>query len=126
MLCSAYTESGDLVTGDTSGSLFLWPRGQQKITSAAVGAHDGGLFALALYKDAGGNARLLSGGKDRKIVQWDAGLARLSELVVCSLDCLFKYGTCALGETNCMFSSKVSAPMTCVCRLESSTVRFGH
>ena len=82
VLCSAYTESGDLLTGDLSGSLFLWPRGQQKVTAAAAGAHEGGLFALALYKDAGGNARILSGGKDRKIVQWDAGLARLAELVV--------------------------------------------
>lgn len=82
VLCSAYTESGDLVTGDTSGSLFLWPRGQLKITSAAVGAHEGGLFALALYKDADGNARILTSGKDRKLVLWDGGLARLSDVTV--------------------------------------------
>jgi microtubule-associated protein-like 1/2 len=47
--------------------------GTNKISQIVTGAHTGGVFSLCFTKD--GNL-LSGGGKDRKIVEWDASYAK--------------------------------------------------
>ncbi|VDD80857.1 unnamed protein product [Mesocestoides corti] len=69
VLTMVFAENGDLITGDSNGTIFVWPRGTNKIAQAVVGVHSGGIFALAFSKDG----HLISGGgKDCRIVQLDA------------------------------------------------------
>ena len=42
--------------------------GSNKITNALLSAHDGGIFSVCVMKDG----TLLTGGKDRRIVAWNA------------------------------------------------------
>ena len=46
--------------------------GTNRITQAMTGAHEGGIFSICVMKD--GN--ILTGGKDRTIIQWDATFGR--------------------------------------------------
>lgn len=66
--CVAFAENGDTLTGDSNGNIYVWGRGSNRVSHAINGAHDGGIFSICVMKD--GN--VLSGGKDRRIVQWDS------------------------------------------------------
>ncbi|BFZ12124.1 hypothetical protein BsWGS_15165 [Bradybaena similaris] len=68
VLCLAFSDSGDTISGDSSGNIFVWGKGSNRIVNAAVGAHEGGVFSLCFLKDG---TLLSGGGKDRKIIQWD-------------------------------------------------------
>ncbi|VDK37930.1 unnamed protein product [Taenia asiatica] len=71
VLSMTFAENGDLITGDSNGSIFLWSRGSNKITQAVLGVHVGGIFALTLSK----SGHLLSGGgRDSRIVELDSSL----------------------------------------------------
>ncbi|XP_013395547.1 echinoderm microtubule-associated protein-like 2 isoform X3 [Lingula anatina] len=80
VLCLAIADNGDVFTGDSNGNIFIWPRGTNKISKALTGVHEGGIFSLLFTKDG----HLLSGGgKDRRIVQWDAtGLTQTGEVEI--------------------------------------------
>ena len=47
--------------------VFCPSSGQNKISKALVGAHEGGIFSLCVMKDG---SVLSGGGKDRRIIQW--------------------------------------------------------
>ena len=70
--CLAFAESGDLVTGDSNGNLLVWGRGNNRISQAVTGAHEGGIFSICIMKDG----TLLTGGKDRCLVQWSSDYQR--------------------------------------------------
>ena len=42
--------------------------GSNKISNAVTAAHDGGIFSICVIKDG----TLITGGKDRRLVEWDA------------------------------------------------------
>ena len=42
--CLAFSSSGDLVTGDSSGNIFVWGRGYNAVTKALWAAHEGPVF----------------------------------------------------------------------------------
>lgn len=66
-------ETGELITGDSNGNIYVWGRGQNKISRAIQGAHEGPVFSVCVLKDG----HLVSGGgKDRRIVHWDAAFNR--------------------------------------------------
>ncbi|XP_069116291.1 echinoderm microtubule-associated protein-like 2 isoform X5 [Argopecten irradians] len=68
VLCLAFADSGEVITGDSNGNIFIWGKGTNRITQALTGSHEGGVFSLCVMK----NGCLVSGGgKDRKIIQWD-------------------------------------------------------
>ncbi|XP_052271012.1 echinoderm microtubule-associated protein-like 2 isoform X1 [Dreissena polymorpha] len=69
MICFCFTENGDVVSGDSSGNIFVWEKGTNKITKAVPTAHDGGVFSICCTRDG---TILSGGGKDRKIIAWDA------------------------------------------------------
>ncbi|KAH9509077.1 Echinoderm microtubule-associated protein-like 1 [Bulinus truncatus] len=69
ILCLAFTDAGDVLSGDSNGNIFVWGRGSQRIVNAKLAAHDGGVFSLCVLKDG---TLISGGGKDRKIIQWDS------------------------------------------------------
>ena len=87
VLCLTFAQNGDLVTGDSNGNIFVWGNGTQRISQALLGAHEGPVFSVCFLKvrfQQGDmlllllssrnlqDDHLVSGGKDRQIVHWDA------------------------------------------------------
>ncbi|XP_036418668.1 echinoderm microtubule-associated protein-like 2 isoform X1 [Colossoma macropomum] len=79
VLCVAFAENGDAITGDSSGNIYIWAKGGNRISQVVAGAHEGGIFSVCVLKDG----RLVSGGgKDRKVVLWDHEYHKQSEMEV--------------------------------------------
>ncbi|XP_006805294.1 echinoderm microtubule-associated protein-like 2 [Neolamprologus brichardi] len=68
VLCVAFAENGDAITGDSSGNLYIWAKGGTRISQVVSGAHEGGIFSVCVLKDG---TMVSGGGKDRKVVLWD-------------------------------------------------------
>uniref|UniRef100_A0AAQ4RC89 EMAP like 2 n=1 Tax=Gasterosteus aculeatus aculeatus TaxID=481459 RepID=A0AAQ4RC89_GASAC len=68
VLCVAFAENGDAITGDSSGNLYVWAKGTIRISQVVSGAHEGGIFSVCVLKDG---TMVSGGGKDRKVVLWD-------------------------------------------------------
>lgn len=64
----AYTNSGEVISGDTSGNLIHWEG--NTISRVVESAHEGAVLCLLSLEDGG----LLTGGKDGHIAQWDSSL----------------------------------------------------
>ncbi|ELT93984.1 hypothetical protein CAPTEDRAFT_152534 [Capitella teleta] len=70
--CIAFAENGDVLSGDSNGNLFVWGRGNNKVTLAVTSAHEGGIFSICIMKDG----TFVTGGKDKKIVEWTSSYKR--------------------------------------------------
>ncbi|XP_063957676.1 77 kDa echinoderm microtubule-associated protein isoform X1 [Lytechinus pictus] len=69
VLSLAFTGNGDVITGDSNGNMYIWGKGNTRISQAVLGAHEGGIFSLCVMNDG----QILSGGgKDKKVVLWTA------------------------------------------------------
>uniref|UniRef100_A0AAX7SX58 EMAP like 2 n=1 Tax=Astatotilapia calliptera TaxID=8154 RepID=A0AAX7SX58_ASTCA len=80
VLCVAFAENGDAITGDSSGNLYIWDiccslsdslcrlTGGTRISQVVSAAHEGGIFSVCVLKDG---TMVSGGGKDRKVVLWD-------------------------------------------------------
>lgn len=73
VLCLAFAENGDVISGDSNGNIFIWPKGNNRISKAIEGVHEGGIFSVCVMKDG---TLLSGGGKDRKIVQFDSSYTK--------------------------------------------------
>jgi len=71
--CLAFSYTGDLLTGDSNGNLFVWGKGYNAVTKAIRKIHDGPIFSICVLKDGG---VITGGGKDRKLVLLDASYKR--------------------------------------------------
>uniref|UniRef100_A0A8C9W7Q1 EMAP like 2 n=1 Tax=Scleropages formosus TaxID=113540 RepID=A0A8C9W7Q1_SCLFO len=76
VLCITFAENGDVITGDSSGNIYIWGKGGNRITHVIPGAHEGGIFALCLLKDG---TLVSGGGKDRRVVYWDHDYRKQNE-----------------------------------------------
>ncbi|XP_051899976.1 echinoderm microtubule-associated protein-like 2 isoform X1 [Pristis pectinata] len=76
VLCLAFSENGDVITGDSSGNLVIWGKGTNRISSAVQGAHEGGIFSLCVLNDG---TLVSGGGKDRKVILWDRQYHKVQE-----------------------------------------------
>ncbi|VDN05354.1 unnamed protein product [Thelazia callipaeda] len=66
VLCSQFTEYGNIITGDSNGTLTLWDTSEVEMIRQALNAHVGGVWALCSLK----NAHFLSAGKDGSLTEW--------------------------------------------------------
>ncbi|MFH4976734.1 hypothetical protein AB6A40_003443 [Gnathostoma spinigerum] len=74
VLSVCFTESGGLISGDSNGTITLWDVQSQKILRQATKVHEGGVWAVCALS----TNRLISGGKDRNLIEWNASdLSRL-------------------------------------------------
>ncbi len=67
--CLAFSFTGDVLTGDSNGNIFVWGRGYNAVTKALRKVHDGPIFSICVLKDG---SIVTGGGKDRRLVQFDA------------------------------------------------------
>ncbi|KAM9653607.1 echinoderm microtubule-associated protein-like 1 isoform 5-T5 [Morphnus guianensis] len=74
VLCVTFSENGDTITGDSSGSILVWGKGTNRISHAVQGAHEGGIFALCMLRDG---TLVSGGGKDRKLISWNGNYQKL-------------------------------------------------
>uniref|UniRef100_A0A673B1L9 EMAP like 2 n=1 Tax=Sphaeramia orbicularis TaxID=375764 RepID=A0A673B1L9_9TELE len=79
VLCVAFAENGDAITGDSSGNIYIWAKGGNRISQVVSGAHEGGIFSVCVLKDG---TMVSGGGKDRKVVLWDRDYRKQSEMEV--------------------------------------------
>uniref|UniRef100_A0A667ZRD4 EMAP like 2 n=1 Tax=Myripristis murdjan TaxID=586833 RepID=A0A667ZRD4_9TELE len=79
VLCVAFAENGDAITGDSSGNIYVWAKGGNRISQVVSGAHEGGIFSVCVLKDG---TVVSGGGKDRKVVLWDRDYSKQSEMEV--------------------------------------------
>ncbi|XP_053503201.1 echinoderm microtubule-associated protein-like 2 isoform X2 [Ictalurus furcatus] len=79
VLCVTFAENGDAITGDSSGNIYTWAKGGNRISQVVAGAHEGGIFSLCVLKDG---TLVSGGGKDRKVVLWDHEYHKQNEMVV--------------------------------------------
>ncbi|XP_043200926.1 echinoderm microtubule-associated protein-like 2 isoform X1 [Amphibalanus amphitrite] len=75
--CMDFTDSGDLITGDSDGRILFWERGGTTVTNTVADAHEGTVFTL--FVDKTGN--VVSGGKDGKIIEWDREMTQTGNVV---------------------------------------------
>ncbi|XP_070578135.1 77 kDa echinoderm microtubule-associated protein-like isoform X3 [Ptychodera flava] len=68
VLCLAFADNGDVISGDSNGNIFVWGKGNTRIHYAVTAAHEGPIFGLCVMKDG---TLLSGGGKDRKLLAWD-------------------------------------------------------
>lgn len=67
VLSLCFGGDGQVVTGDSNGTISIWDPRTCKTLKQAHSVHPGGVYSLALAK----SGKLLSGGKDRMISEWD-------------------------------------------------------
>uniref|UniRef100_A0A087YEH5 EMAP like 2 n=2 Tax=Poecilia TaxID=8080 RepID=A0A087YEH5_POEFO len=79
VLCVAFAENGDAITGDSSGNLYVWAKGGNRISQVVSGAHEGGIFSVCVLKDG---TMVSGGGKDRKVALWDHNYRKQAEMEV--------------------------------------------
>ncbi|XP_027855245.1 echinoderm microtubule-associated protein-like 2 isoform X2 [Xiphophorus couchianus] len=79
VLCVAFAENGDAITGDSSGNLYIWAKGGNRISQVVSGAHEGGIFSVCVLKDG---TMVSGGGKDRKVALWDHNYRKQAEMEV--------------------------------------------
>ncbi len=71
--CLAFTGTGDVLSGDSSGNVLVWARGTNVVAKAVRGAHEGPIFSIFTLKDG---EILTGGGKDSRVVQWDPEMTK--------------------------------------------------
>ncbi|XP_073345331.1 echinoderm microtubule-associated protein-like 2 isoform X1 [Pagrus major] len=79
VLCVAFAENGDAITGDSSGNIYVWAKGGNRISQQVSGAHEGGIFSVCVLKDG---TMVSGGGKDRKVVLWGHDYRKQAEMEV--------------------------------------------
>lgn len=73
--CVAFADNGDTLSGDSSGHLYVWQRGTNRIIQAITNIHEGGILSLCVMKDG----TLLTSGRDRRIVQWSSAYKKTGQ-----------------------------------------------
>jgi len=66
--CLAFSYTGDVITGDSNGNVFIWGRGYNAVTKVMRKIHDGPIFSICVMKDG---SIITGGGKDSRIVKFD-------------------------------------------------------
>ncbi|KAG0700301.1 Echinoderm microtubule-associated protein-like 1 [Chionoecetes opilio] len=73
----SFTETGNVISGDSNGNLLIWQRGGNTVYKMVRGAHEGPVFSILVQKDGG----IITGGKDGNIVEWDSDLQRTGNVM---------------------------------------------
>lgn len=71
MLCVAFNDVGELLTGDSNGNINIWHRNSCRLIKTIFNAHDGSIFDICSLKDG---TFVTGGGKDKKIIEWDSSM----------------------------------------------------
>ncbi|XP_063217797.1 echinoderm microtubule-associated protein-like 2 isoform X3 [Bacillus rossius redtenbacheri] len=67
--CLAFTETGDVISGDSNGNVIVWGRGTNTISKFLRGVHEGSVFSICVMKEG---SIVTGGGKDGRLRQFDS------------------------------------------------------
>lgn len=73
ILCMTFNDVGELLTGDSNGNIIVWHQNSGRIIRTIFNAHDGSIFDICTLKDG---TIVTGGGKDKKIIEWNANMNR--------------------------------------------------
>ncbi|XP_058058224.1 echinoderm microtubule-associated protein-like 2 [Anopheles bellator] len=73
-----FTQTGDVVTGDSGGNLAVWKRGTNVISRFLKKVHDGPVFTICALRNGG----FVTGGKDGLLLLFDDALHMKAEQIV--------------------------------------------
>ncbi|XP_046859210.1 echinoderm microtubule-associated protein-like 2 [Xenia sp. Carnegie-2017] len=68
VLCFAFGQNSEVITGDSNGNIFIWSSEKNQTTYEIIAAHEGPIFSIETSQDG---MFLSGGGRDRKIYLWD-------------------------------------------------------
>lgn len=71
--CLAFTQTGDVLSGDSNGSIIVWGRGTNTITRFLRNVHEGSIFSICVLKEG---SIITGGGKDGRLIQFDSELQK--------------------------------------------------
>ncbi|XP_053671699.1 echinoderm microtubule-associated protein-like 2 [Anopheles nili] len=74
----SFTQTGDVVTGDSSGNLAVWKRGTNVISRFLKKVHEGPVFTICALRNGG----FVTGGKDGLLLLFDDALHMKAEQIV--------------------------------------------
>ncbi|XP_041781012.1 echinoderm microtubule-associated protein-like 2 isoform X1 [Anopheles merus] len=74
----SFTQTGDVVTGDSSGNLAVWKRGTNVISRFLKKVHEGPVFSICALRNGG----FVTGGKDGLLLLFDDALHIKAEQIV--------------------------------------------
>ncbi|XP_075233880.1 echinoderm microtubule-associated protein-like 2 isoform X2 [Lycorma delicatula] len=69
--CLAFTQTGDVLSGDSNGNIIVWGRGTNTIARFVRGVHEGSVFSICVLKEG---SIVTGGGKDGRLIQFDSEL----------------------------------------------------
>ncbi|XP_048581099.1 echinoderm microtubule-associated protein-like 2 isoform X2 [Nematostella vectensis] len=132
--CLTFARNGDVITGDTNGTIYVWREGTNEISSSITNAHQGPVYALLVLP----NGDLLSGGgKDGTVRAWN----NMKELSPTGVELrLHEYGvtgirtlafddsnTLYIGTTdNCIWSAVLSLSKSPLANADKKQLISGH
>ncbi|KAK7871406.1 hypothetical protein R5R35_006108 [Gryllus longicercus] len=67
--CLAFTQTGDVISGDSNGNVIIWGRGTNTISRFIRNVHEGSVFSICALKEG---SIVTGGGKDGRLVQFDS------------------------------------------------------
>ncbi|XP_046142601.1 echinoderm microtubule-associated protein-like 2 isoform X9 [Osmia bicornis bicornis] len=74
--CVAFSQNGDVLTGDSNGNIIVWGRGTSTVSKIVRNIHEGSIFSICVLKDG---FIVTGGGKDGKILYFDDSLNSTGE-----------------------------------------------
>nr|XP_034188135.1 echinoderm microtubule-associated protein-like 2 isoform X13 [Osmia lignaria] len=74
--CVAFSQNGDILTGDSNGNIIVWGRGTSTVSKIVRNIHEGPIFSICVLKDG---FIVTGGGKDGKILYFDDSLNSTGE-----------------------------------------------
>ncbi|KAJ8035801.1 Echinoderm microtubule-associated protein-like 1 [Holothuria leucospilota] len=80
IICLTFRPNGDIVTGDSNGTVYIWPRKGNTISHVLSHIHEGPVFALQFLRGL-----LLTGGRDGKLQAWTLGSKGAQPMSSCKL-----------------------------------------
>ncbi|CAL1528134.1 unnamed protein product, partial [Lymnaea stagnalis] len=63
--CLRHNQRGDLITGDSNGTVYIWGNGGNSITNFVKHGHDGSVLSVQHYR-----GHLLTAGRDGLFISW--------------------------------------------------------
>ncbi|KAL1448094.1 hypothetical protein WDU94_012292 [Cyamophila willieti] len=69
--CLAFTQTGEVLSGDSNGNIIVWTRGSNTISKFIRNVHEGSVFSICVLKEG---SIVSAGGKDGRLLQFDSNL----------------------------------------------------
>ena len=70
ILSIGFLPTGEVISGDSEGTLLIWNHKEGKISKQIKDAHEGGIFSILVLPNSSPALMITGGGKDGKLIEW--------------------------------------------------------